>query len=133
MAKKDRHLTLFVVSRYEFKDKETKQPSGKGYELRVVQVVDEKNERRAVGVEKVYFYENGAKSISKVLEAKDFAKLKEKWDDVKWHLANPGPIPPLPLPESLGGGSELGGGSLGGSGLGGGSLGGGLEPAKDDF
>lgn len=131
MAKKDRHITLFVVSRYEFKDKESGQPSGKGFELRVVQVVDEKNERRDVGVEKVYFYENGTKSISKVIGVKDFAKLKEKWPDVKWHLENPGPIPPLPLPEPLVGG-ELGGGGLGGTGLGGADLGGGLKKT-DDF
>lgn len=132
MAKKDRHITLFVVSRFEFKDKETKEPSGKGFELRVVQVVDEKNERRDVGVEKVYFYENGTKFISKVIGVKDFAKLKEKWADVKYHLENPGPIPPLPLPEPLGSGGELGGGGLGGAGLGGGSLGGGIE-RTDDF
>lgn len=131
MAKKDRHITLFVVSRYEFKDKETKAPSGKGFELRVVHVVDEKNESRGTGVEKVYFYENGTKSISKVIEAKDFSKLKEKWDDVKYHLANPGPIPPLPLPEPIGGGA-LGGGGLGGTGLGGADLGGGLKKT-DDF
>jgi hypothetical protein len=132
MAKKDRHITLFVVSRYEFKDKESGQPSGKGFELRVVHVVDETNKSRGTGVEKVYFYENGTKFISKVIETKDFAKLKEKWPDVKYHLENPGPIPPLPLPEPLGSGGELGGGGLGGTGLGGADLGGGLKKT-DDF
>ncbi len=134
MAKKDRHITLFVVSRHEFKDKESGALSGKGFELRVVHVVDEKNESRGTGVEKVYFYEGGTKSIPKVIGAKDLSKLTEKWPDVKWHLANPGPIPPLPLPEPLSGGAGLGGGEgLGGGGLGGGSLGATPIEKTDDF
>ncbi len=146
MAKKDRHITLFVVSRYEFKDKETKQPSGKGFELRVVHVVGETNESRGTGVEKVYFYEGGMKSIPKVLEAKDLSKLAEKWGglpDNVWAMTTVttqrtldvrGPIPPLPIPEPLTGGAGLGGGEgLGGGSLGGTSLGGDAIKKTDDF
>lgn len=114
MAKKDRHVVLLVVSRYEFKDKETQAPTGKGFELRVVHVIGEDGKSRGAGVEKVYFYEGGSKSIPKVLQAKDLAKLKEKWDEVKRLLDNPGPVPPAPEPEPLAGGSIGGGEGLGG-------------------
>jgi hypothetical protein len=132
MAKKDRHIVLFVIDRFEFKDKDSGALTGKGFELRVVHVISEDQKSRGAGVEKVYFYEGGSKSIPKVLQAKDLSKLKEKWADVKHYLDNPGPVPPLPLPESLGGGGDLGGGGLGGgAGLGGGSLGSGIEKTGD--
>lgn len=96
MASKDRHITLFVVSRFEFRDS-----PGKGFELRVAHVVSADGKSRGAEVQKVYFYENGAKTIMKGLQAKDFAKLKEHWPDVKHHLENPGPVPPLPEPEPI--------------------------------
>lgn len=118
MANKDRHVILLVVDRWEFKDKESKQPTGKGFELRVVHVVSPDGKSRGAGVEKVYFYDEGRKSIPKVIQAKDLAKLAEKWGDVKPLLENPGPVPPLPEPELIAGG-VIGGGSLGGGSIGG--------------
>ena len=96
MANKDTHHTLFVVSRFEFRDS-----PGKGFELRVVHVVSGDGKSRGAGVEKVYFYDEGRKAIPKVLQAKDFAKLKEKWADVKHYLENPGEVPAPPEPEPL--------------------------------
>jgi hypothetical protein len=131
MAKKDRHIVLFVIDRFEFKDKDSGALTGKGFELRVVHVISEDQKSRGAGVEKVYFYEGGTKSIPKVLQRKDLNKVWEKKDEIKKFFDNPGPIPPLPLPEPLVGG-ELGGGGLGGTGLGGADLGGGLKKT-DDF
>lgn len=107
MANKDTHHTLFVVSRFEFRDS-----PGKGFELRVVHVVSGDGKSRGAGVEKVYFYDEGRKAIPKVLQAKDFAKLKEKWADVKHYLENPGevPAPPEPIPLDAGAPMDAGGG-----------------------
>lgn len=109
MANKDRIIVLLVLNHWE----NPKKP-GTGFELRVVHVVSADGKSRGAGVEKVYFYDEGRKAIGKVIQRKDFSTIKERWGEVLSLLEKPGPIPPLPEPEPLGGGEGLGGGSLGG-------------------
>lgn len=109
MANKDRHLVLLVLNHWDNPNK-----TGTGFELRVVHVISADQKSRGAGVEKVYFYDEGRKSIGKVLQRKDFSTLKERWSEILPLLENPGPVPPLPEPEPLSGGSMSGGEGLGG-------------------
>lgn len=109
MANKDRHVVLLVLNHWDNPNK-----PGTGFELRVVHVVSADQKSRGAGVEKVYFYDEGRKFIGKVLQAKDFSTLKARWPEVLAFLQDPGPVPPLPEPEPLSGGTLGGGEGLGG-------------------
>lgn len=141
MANKDTHIVLLVLNRFEFKDKESKAPTGKGFETRVVHVVSADGKSRGVGVEKVYFYEDGKKFIGKPLQVKDLETVWANREEIKALSKNPPPIPPPAPIEALTGGT-LGGGdgvwgdrkSLGdGGGIGGGSIGGGQIGTSEEF
>ena len=73
---------------------------GTGYSLDVVQsVVD--GQSKGVGVEKVYFKDDGAKRIGKPLQRNDFRALKQRWSEVLGLMENPPPVPPPPAVEPL--------------------------------
>lgn len=105
---------------------------GTGYSLDVVQsVTDGRN--MGVGVEKVYYKDNGAKRMGRPLQRMDFKRCAEKWKDIIALMEKPPAVPPPPAAEPLTGGTLGGGGGLGGGSLGGGSLGGGTIDRAEDF
>lgn len=66
--------------------------AGTGFELRVVHIIVD-NKSKGVGVEKVYFYQDGAKTIGKPLQRKDFSTIKEHWPKILSLMDNPPPVP----------------------------------------
>ena len=82
-----KNIVLLSLNRWENPKK-----LGTGYELRVVHMVND-NKSMGVGVEKVYFYQDGAKAIGKPLQRKDFATIKDHWPKVLDLMTNPPPLP----------------------------------------
>lgn len=98
---------LLSLSRWENEKK-----PGTGYEVRVVHVTQD-GRSKGVGVEKVYFYNDGKKAIGKPLFGKDLNRVWEMKKEIKALMDNPPPIPAAPEPAPLdAGGSDLAGGGL---------------------
>ncbi len=120
MASKFDHIPLLSLNRWENPNK-----LGTGFELRVVHMVQD-GKSKGVGVEKVYFYDDGKKFIGKPMQLKDLETVFGRREEIKFLAKNPPPVPPPPEPEPLSGGSLGGDGTWGDrTGLGGGSIGGG--------
>lgn len=90
-----RTIVLLSLNRWENEKK-----PGTGYELRVVHSIQD-GKSRGVGVEKVYFYADGAKTIGKPLQRKDFSTIKQRWVEVLGLMDNPPEVPPPAEPEPL--------------------------------
>lgn len=67
---------------------------GTGYSLDVVQSVCD-NKSLGVGVEKVYFKDEGAKRIGKPLGRLDFKKCAEHWPKILALMDNPPALPEI--------------------------------------
>lgn len=77
---------------------------GQGNSLDVVQEVNE-GRSFGVGVEKVYFLENGTKRIPKKMERKDFKTCADRWPEILGLMNNPPPIPAALPPPGIGDGT----------------------------
>jgi hypothetical protein len=110
------NIPLLSLSRWE----NDKKP-GTGYEVRVVHVTQD-GKSKGVGVEKVYFYSDGKKTIGKPLFGKDLNTIWKMRAEIKDLMDNPPPVPPEPEPDTTLEGGGLGGGSLGGGSIGGGTI-----------
>lgn len=99
-------ITLLSLNKWENEKK-----PGTGFELRVVHMILD-GKSKGVGVEKVYFYANGEKTIGKSLQGKDLNTIWTHKVEIKALMDNPPPIPAAPEPAPLDDGSTLGGGTL---------------------
>lgn len=99
---------------------------GTGFSLDVVQTVSD-GRNKGVGVERVYFSDNGNKRIGKPLFGADLNRVWENKAKIKELMDNPPPIPAPPPPDTTLEGGGLGGGSVGGGKIGGDPI------EKEDF
>ena len=67
---------------------------GTGYSLDVVQSVCD-NVSKGVGVEKVYYKDDGAKRFARMLDRKDFKTCAEKWPQILGLMDNPPALPEI--------------------------------------
>ena len=86
---------------------------GTGYSIDVVHVTQD-GKSKGVGVEKVYYKDDGAKRFGKPLFGKDLNTVWKMKAEIKALMDNPPPIPAAPEPAPLDTGGDLGagGGSL---------------------
>ncbi len=96
---------------------------GTGYSLDVVQSVTD-GQSKGVGVEFVYYKDDGAKRIGKPIQGKDLNRIWEMRVQIKELMDNPPPIPEpvAAAPIEAGGDLAAGGGFGETAGLDGGSL-----------
>lgn len=80
-------LVLLSLNKWE----NPKKP-GSGYELRVVHMIMD-NKSQGVGVEKVYFYQDGTKTIGKPMNRRDFKTCAENWPRIVDLMQSPPPVP----------------------------------------
>lgn len=99
-----KNYPLLSLSRWE----NDKKP-GTGYEVRVVHVTQD-GRSKGVGVEKVYFYDDGKKVIGKPLFGKDLNTVWKMKAEIKALMDNPPPIPPPAAAAPLESGGDLAGG-----------------------
>lgn len=82
-----KNIVLLSFSHWE----NPKKP-GTGYEIQVVHEIMD-NKSMGVGVQKVYFYQDGTKTIGKIIKRKDFSAIKENWPKILALMDNPPPVP----------------------------------------
>lgn len=114
---------------------------GTGYSLDVVHETQD-GKSRGVGVEKVYYKDNGAKRIGKPMNGKDLNRIWEQKARIKELMDHPPPLPQPeaapPLAQPMGGLGGTGGG-FAASGFQAGGLGGPLpgelpiDSVRDEF
>lgn len=84
-------IVLLELSKWENPNK-----PGTGFILEVVHTITEDRKSKGVGVQKVYFYQDGEKKIGKPLQRKDFTTVKERWGEILSLMESPPPVPEAP-------------------------------------